>query len=46
MFMFMFGESGAPACLALPLCEFRWSDLNADDVRKARLNGMASLPLA
>jgi len=44
--MFMFGGSGAPGCLALPLCGFRWSDVNADDVRRAGLDGMGSLPLA
>ena len=43
--MFMFGESGAPGSLTLPLCGFRWS-VNADDVRITELHGMASLPLA
>jgi hypothetical protein len=43
--MFMFGES-APGCLVLPLCGFRWSDVNADDVGRAGLDVMESLPLA
>ena len=43
--MSVFGESGALGCLALPLCVFERSDLNAD-VRIAGLDGIGSLPLA
>jgi hypothetical protein len=44
-FMLMFGESARLECLVLPLCGFRWSDVNADDVRRAGLDVMGSLPL-